>query len=226
MPKRKIPRACVEQEIQEKQEDAKARVDMMKKMLSTEKSRLDLLKRNLEFEKQQFVDTLKEMYAHTGPCEECDPCLQAPVHTEQTGEYTVVVKKESMEEYNRQKEDTRLMKMKWSDEHKHPESGKNDVLLFQLEKQINDEFMLKMQMQSKGKPRRVCPCKAERDGVVMPFPPKPHSHTTVYRTTLTIADIHNNNDFKTVCKMMRSDKLRSMFEAPEFCGTNELTIQE
>lgn len=211
----------LEEKLKETQDVTKEKLVALKKLVNIEKQRLDLFRSHIELEREAYLMKLQEMYTPPPP-PPMPPCIcpkQQDTFKENMGEYTFcVTKKEDF-----QAED-QCLKMEWTDDEANKtnkEAGQNDVVLIQMEKQLDEDMLLKMQLQAKGKPRRVCPCKAKENGVVQPFPPSPHSHTTYFKTELTITDIKQRHDMKATCKMKRIDKIRNMHDPPSFCTATE-----
>lgn len=210
----------LEEELKEKQHDAQQKVDALKELIDNEKKRLDAFKLHLDKEKDAYMEILKKLYAKQ-VCPSPDVCAkkEKALFKENLGDFTVCVKDPGKKELC---EGENLLVMNWANENENdPTSGTKDQMLVQLEKQLNDDMVLQMQLETKGQPRKVCPCKAKRDGIISPFPPSPHSHTTYYKAELTICDLKQNNEVKVTSNMKRFDKIRNINSPESFCRSGE-----
>lgn len=106
-------------------------------------------------------------------------------------------------------DDDKCLKEFEDDETVEEEECEDNIVLIQCEKQLGEDMLLKMQLKASGRPKNVCECKERNpNGVIQPFSPSPHSHTTFFKTELLICDVRANNDVKTSCKLRRIDKIK------------------
>lgn len=215
--------SLLEEELQEKQQDAQQKVEALKELIDGEKRRLDEFKMHLDTEKDAYMEILRRVY-ESQICPHPEACSKREKANfkENMGDFTVCVKNPNAPDGGEQQElpeDEKPLIMFWSHENEDdPKSGTKDQMLVQLEKQLTDDMVLQMQLEAKGTPRKVCPCKIkDDDGISSPFPPAPHSHTTYYKAELTICNVKDNNAVRVDSKMKRFDKVRNMYASEGFC---------
>lgn len=175
------------EQILEDQLVARAKADILRQSLAEERRRLEFFKNELERDRQEFMEKLKIWYPPPPPC----TCGKLDAIDDK--DYKVGITDAENFETN----DTDVIMQDLTPP--PPKPPKTDSVFVEFEKQLTEEMQLKMQLEVKGSPKPVCPCRGEGNCRT----PGPHVHTTYYKTELTIRDVKENHDLNNFVKMTR-----------------------